>query len=336
MPENTKQNLDHWSTAGQRATGKLGMLWCDLMHDSPMWPIHGRYECRTCGRRYAVPWADNRLLGPAFAKAVPHRPARVPSALLPLMILLAVLLASTSRASDAPLVSSTAVSSTAVSSTALASTAMSSTAGASLAFARYTASLEQASPWGLETVDIEASLPKLAKGGRLRAIRRLLPLGRPEYQVLEIAGDSTVKQQVIVRYLSADVRAAAIPPCLVAITPANYRFRYKGAVKTGEAVAYAFLITPRQKREGLIKGELWLDAETGSIVRQSGYLVKRPSIFVKRVDVTRETALRGGIAEMRVTHLSIDTRLVGRAELTIRERPFDPSDQAAALNIEER
>ena len=76
-------------------------------------------------------------------------------------------------------------------------------------------------------VEIDASLPKLEKEGRLRAIRRLLPLGRPEYQVLEIAGDQTVRQQVIVRYLSAEAQAAAIPASSVAITLANYKFRYK-------------------------------------------------------------------------------------------------------------
>ena len=80
-----------------------------------------------------------------------------------------------------------------------------------MAFARYIVGLEHETPWSLETVEIDASLPKLGKQGRLRAIRRLLPLGRPEYQVLEIAGDQTVSEQVIVRYLSAQVQAAAIP-----------------------------------------------------------------------------------------------------------------------------
>lgn len=45
----------------------------------------------------------------------------------------------------------------------------------------------------------------------------------------------------------------------VVITPTNYKFRYRGIVKLGKGVAYAFLITPLKKREGLVKGELWLD-----------------------------------------------------------------------------
>jgi hypothetical protein len=235
---------------------------------------------------------------------------------LPLIIMVAIQLNSTARAADAPV--------------------LSPTASAAMAFARYTAGLSQLSPWSLETVDIEASLPKLQKKGRLRAIRSVLPFGKPEYQVLEIAGDQTVRQQVIIRYLSADVRAAALPPSSVAVTPANYTFRFKGSVKMGPSIAYSFLITPRKKSEGLIKGELWLDGETGTAVRQSGPLVKRPSIFVKGVRIIRETRLHDGIADLRVTRLSVDTRLAGRAELIIEERPFVARNGGLALSVEER
>jgi len=34
----------------------LSELWCNFMHESPMWPIHGHYQCRTCGREYPVQW----------------------------------------------------------------------------------------------------------------------------------------------------------------------------------------------------------------------------------------------------------------------------------------
>jgi len=198
-----------------------------------------------------------------------------------------------------------------------------STTGPGLAFARYIAGLEVAKAWTVETVEVNASLPKLAMNGRMRAVRRLAPAGKADYQILELVGDQTVRQQVIARYLSAEERAASIPASSVAITPANYKFHYQGVEKMSGSVIYVFQITPRKKREGLLKGELWLDGDSGSAVRQSGYLVKSPSIFVKRVDVTRESPLRSGIGEERVTRLSIDTRLVGRAELTILERPYD-------------
>jgi len=298
------------------AAEDLGRLWCTLMHDSPEWPIHGHYRCRTCGRQYPVGW-DRDAFPPAAAAQA--RQVRMPSlrpAALPLGIILLFAIALTLHAGEVAV--------------------QGSSPAASLAFARYTAGLEQAGPWNPETVEIDASLPKFHETGRLRAIRRLLPFGKPEYQVLEVAGDQTVKQQVIARYLSGEEEAAAMAASSVAITPANYRFHYKGMLKNGENSAYIFLIVPRKKRQGLIKGELWLDGATGAAVRQSGYLVKNPSILVKRISVVRETALRGGVAEMRMTHLSIDIRLVGRAELTIEERPLVDTERGAEFDASNR
>ena len=35
---------------------RIADLWCRLMHKESIWPSHGYYECRTCGRRYRVSW----------------------------------------------------------------------------------------------------------------------------------------------------------------------------------------------------------------------------------------------------------------------------------------
>jgi hypothetical protein len=314
MIEKMRQEFTELTASSRETASKLGAIWCRSMHDSPMWPIHGQYQCRTCGRHYSVPWSAAALL-PAHA---PIRQAHYPSfrsALLPLIIMLAMLAPGRVRAAEAP--------------------AVVSLDPAAMAFARYLASQAQAAPWSVESIVIDASLPQSRKQGRLRAIRHLLPLGKPEYQVLEIEGDATVRRQVIARYLSAQIEAQAIPAASIAITPANYKFTYKGPVNAAGGVAYAFLIKPRKKLPGLIKGELWLDGETGAVVRQSGYLVKNPSIFVRRINVTRETLIRAGFADELTTYLSVDTRLVGRAELTIHEHPWSDRDSSFASGIEE-
>jgi hypothetical protein len=203
---------------------------------------------------------------------------------------------------------------------------MEDTAGASQAFAHYLASIRRVPTWSPETIEIEASLPKLKKHATLRAIRRITPAGAPDFQILETGGDRVVRHQVIERYLNAQITAAQIPAASVAITPANYEFRYQGVVKVGETLAYAFQIRPRKKRTGLISGELWLDAETGLAIRQSGRMVKSPSLFVRSIGVTRETILSRGIASMLLTHLSVDTRLVGLADLTVTETPLEVMD----------
>ena len=41
-----------------RILRRMGDFWCTLMHNSIMWPIHGHYQCRRCGRLRPVPWAQ--------------------------------------------------------------------------------------------------------------------------------------------------------------------------------------------------------------------------------------------------------------------------------------
>ena len=207
------------------------------------------------------------------------------------------------------------------SSRAAERTAADACAAASAVLQRFILSQERASGWSLETIEIDASLPKLKKAGWLRAIRRTFPAEKPHYDVLEIAGDRTVKNQVIARYLSATERATDLPVSSVAITPANYEIHYAGSVGVGERPAYAFRITPRKKRDGLLNAVLWLDSETGIAVRESGYLAKSPSVFLKRVNLTRENELHNGTIATRITHIVAETRLIGPARLVIVERP---------------
>jgi hypothetical protein len=34
----------------------FGLLWCTLTHNSPKWPVKGRYQCARCLRYHPVPW----------------------------------------------------------------------------------------------------------------------------------------------------------------------------------------------------------------------------------------------------------------------------------------
>jgi hypothetical protein len=213
-----------------------------------------------------------------------------------------------------------------------------------LVLAHYAAILEQNShrlDCRKVAVEIEASLPKLARHGRLHAIRQMVSSGRHEYQDLRIEGDRTVRQQVIARYLSAEAQADALPSDSVAVSPANYKFHYVGSIGSAGALTYVFNVAPRRKRPGLIQGELWIDSTSGLAVRKAGHLVKSPSVFVRRIDVVQDIYILEETPYFRVTHLGIDTRLAGRAELTIRERictDVEPPTTAATQgeSIDER
>jgi hypothetical protein len=204
------------------------------------------------------------------------------------------------------------------------STMIGPASSAGLAFARYIASIQERDPFtesGPVAVEIEASLPGLYKETRLLAIRQTGESERSEYRVLEIEGDAIVAQEVIARYLVVEAQLTDLPPSSVAITPVNYKFKYKGEIGTGSSLAYVYWITPRKKRDGLLQGQLWIDSETGAAILQAGRLVKSHASLPGNIEVVRNTQLLDGNLRIRSTHVTIETR-AGRGELTITEIPL--------------
>ena len=182
-------------------------------------------------------------------------------------------------------------------------------------------------------VDMEASLPKLKKHGRLHGLRRISRLGRITYEALHFEGDNSVKHHVIARYLSAEAEAQADGSPSLAVTPANYKFKYKGPKQSAGQAVEVFQVTPRHKLMGLFKGEIWIDAKTFLCVRESGRLVKPPSLFVKKIEFVKEYEIQDGIAVPRQIHSVVDTRLVGPAELTIDFRNVSLADDPKRASL---
>ncbi len=171
-------------------------------------------------------------------------------------------------------------------------------------------------------MDIDASLPKLKKKGKLSALRKISALGRITYEAFKFEGDNTVKNQVITRYLNAEAEAQTESASSMAVTPENYKFKYKGRIQMEGRAAHIFEVTPKKKKQGLFKGEIWIDAETYLRVQESGYLVKNPSIFLKKVQFVRRYEIVDGIAVLRSVESTVSTRLVGKAELNINYSNF--------------
>jgi hypothetical protein len=164
-------------------------------------------------------------------------------------------------------------------------------------------------------VEISGSLPKLKKHGKLHALRRISSLGRITYEKLHFEGDNTVKKEVIARYLTAESEAQHDPS--LAVTPQNYKFKYKGHGQLDGRDVHMFQVSPTQKRLGLFKGEIWIDSATYLRVQESGYLVKSPSLAIRKIVFVRKYEIRNGISVPLQVQSVTDTWLVGKAELTI-------------------
>lgn len=177
-------------------------------------------------------------------------------------------------------------------------------------------------------VTMEAAIPKLKKFGRLNALRHISNLGRITYKVLGFSGDDTVKKEVMARYMTAEVEAGVVRKEDIGITPENYNFKYKGEGERKDKRVHVFELKPKEKRVGLFKGELWVDPETYLPVRESGHLVKNPSVFIKKMEFTRDYEIRDGIAWLVHMESRTDTRIVGRAELQINYANFEKQEVA--------
>lgn len=179
-------------------------------------------------------------------------------------------------------------------------------------------------------VRIAAELPRLAKKGEMKALRSISKLGKITYEGLGFSGDNTIKSQVISRFIVEDMQHGEF-----AITLANYKFKHKASIETGGHRIEVFQLTPRRKAEGLFKGELWLDAATGMPMREAGRLVKPSSIFLKKIEFVSNYEIQDGVAIPKHFESTVDTRLVGRAELSIDFSNFSrleaTEDDAAGL-----
>jgi Outer membrane lipoprotein-sorting protein len=179
---------------------------------------------------------------------------------------------------------------------------------------------------GTEELDIDASVVKLKKQGKLHALKSITVLGKITFRVLGFTGDNTVKTEVIARYLKAEIDASD-GSSKMSITPENYKFKYKGTDQWNGRQVFVLHVTPREKKVGLFKGELWLDAETYMPVRESGAFVKTPSLFLKKMQFVREYELQDGVSIPQRLESKADVRFIGPVELNINLLRFSKQDQ---------
>lgn len=176
-------------------------------------------------------------------------------------------------------------------------------------------------------VDIDASIVKLKEHGKLRALRKISRVGEVTYRVLFFQGDNTVKNDVIARYLQAEQQGRGDQK--LSISPANYKFKLRGKKDTDSGPAYVFQLSPKKKKVGLFKGELWLDANTYLPVMEKGKLVKNPSIWFKKVEFERQFAIQNGVSVPRKMNSTIDVRVIGTVDLQINYSNFVQNAEAA-------
>jgi hypothetical protein len=175
------------------------------------------------------------------------------------------------------------------------------------------------------TTMIRASLVDTKQYGEYELQRNYSAPNSLGFKAVRFNGDSFVKSNVILRLLQSEVdHVQKDDPALTAISPANYKFSYKGLSQVDGRTVYVYQLKPRHKRAGLFKGRVYLDVYNGSIVRAEGAMAKSPSIFIKKVLFQQDYADIGSFTFPVSMHSEAQTRLVGRAILDIVYSNYQP------------
>jgi len=183
---------------------------------------------------------------------------------------------------------------------------------------------EQLASYSATTL-IRAQLPDTSQSGEYEVQQHYLAPRTLAFKALRFTGDAFVKTNVIIRLLQSEVdHVQKDDPALNAISPANYKFSYKGTNELAGRMVHIYQLKPRQKRAGLFKGRIYVDAYTGSLVRAEGRPVKSPSLFIKKIDFVQDYADIGPFTFPVHIHSEASARIVGRAIVDVYQRDYQP------------
>jgi hypothetical protein len=183
---------------------------------------------------------------------------------------------------------------------------------------------EQLASYSATTV-IRAQLPDTSQIGEYEVQQRYLAPRTLAFKALRFTGDAFVKTNIIIRLLQSEVEhMQKDDPAMNAISPANYKFSYKGTSQLSGRTVHVYQLKPRQKRAGLFKGRIYVDAYTGSMVRAEGRPVKSPSLFIKKIDFVQDYADVGPFTLPVHIHSEATARIVGRTIVDIYQHDYLP------------
>ncbi len=170
---------------------------------------------------------------------------------------------------------------------------------------------------------VDADLPDSRQQGRFELQTRYMAPATLRFIPLRFTGDRFVKSQVINRYLQAEVQhVEERDRSATAISAANYHFSYKRTESMAGKPLHVYAVKPRRKAPGLFKGEIMLDATSGSLRRAKGTLVKSPSFFVRKIEFQQDYEDVNGVTVPVHLRSTARARLIGRVVIDVVMRDY--------------
>lgn len=126
-------------------------------------------------------------------------------------------------------------------------------------------------------------------------------------------------EKVVRKILEHEVQTTAEDHGASVLNRENYDFVFLGMANVDGHSCYLLQLQPKHKREDLVSGRGWIDAETYLPRLIDGDLAKNPSWWLKRVHLTLSFGEVGGMWLQTGTRAEADVRVFGEHTLTSNE-----------------
>ena len=160
---------------------------------------------------------------------------------------------------------------------------------------------------------------------------RFVPPNKKTFTIDKVNGASR-GEKIVRKILEHEVQTTAQDHGASVLNRENYNFVLLGMAAVDGHRCYLLQMQPKHKREDLVEGRGWIDAETYLPRLIDGDLAKNPSWWLKRVHLTLSFADVGGMWLQTGTRAVADVRIFGQHILTSRELNYE-GGQAEASNL---
>jgi len=114
------------------------------------------------------------------------------------------------------------------------------------------------------------------------------------------------------------------------LSTANYDFRFVRQEDVIGQRIYVLELLPRRNDQYLLRGKVWVDADTYRPLRFEGEFAKSPSWWVRDVRLTFVYGDVGGMWLQTSTEAAADVRILGRSTMVSRDMKYDIPELVAA------
>ena len=152
-----------------------------------------------------------------------------------------------------------------------------------------------------------------------------VPPGSKKYIIQRTQGTG-LGEKIVRRMLEGEAEIAK-EYSLTDISVANYDFRFISAESVGDQLCYKLELLPRRKDQYLLRGNIWVDANTYLLRRSEGEPAnKSPSWWLRNVRIELVYGDVGGMWLQTASEATADVRIFGRYTMVTHDLEYRIGD----------